>query len=877
MRHWLLAVVVAPLLTVDAPPSTAGERIGLKEGWTIESSAKVSAKGEEVSRAGFATAGWQQATVPNTVVGALVENGTYKDPYFAMNLRSLPGMEYPIGTRFTLIPTPDSSPFKPAWWYRRELTLPASLAGRSVSLHFDGINYRANLWFNGTRLDSQDKVVGVFRRYEYDVTRLVRPGQANVVAAEVTGPEPGDLAIMWVDWNPTPPDKNMGLWGDVYLTHSGPIALRNPHVVSRLPLPALDSARITVTAEAVNRTDREVAGIVRGAIEDVQFSQRVTLKPNGKTLVRFTPDDVKALTFQKPRLWWPYRMGEPNLYTLTLDVEADGAVSDRQDVRFGVQQWTDEMTAQGHRLYKINGKPVLVRGGGWASDMMLRAASTDRLEAEMRYVREMGLNTIRLEGKLETDEFYDLADRHGIMVMPGWCCCDQWEKWDKWDDEDHRVGPASLRDQILRLRNHPSVFVWLNGSDFPPPARVEQAYLDVLKELEWSKPTLSNATDAPGPVSGPSGVKMRGPYDYVPPMYWLSDTKNGGAFGFATEIGPGAAVPPMESLTKILPPENMWPIDQVWKFHAGGDEFKDLNLFTAALEGRYGKATSAEDYAKKSQALTYESQRAMFEGYGRNKYTSTGVIQWMLNNAWPSMIWHLYDYFLRPAGGYYGSKKACEPLHVQFSHDDRSVAVVNEHLKPFSGLKVTATLYNFDLAPKWSSEAKVDVDADGVARSLVVPKPKDLSTTYFLRLTLDDAQGKPVSRNFYWLSTREDQLDSKKVKWYYTPTKVHADLSALATLPATTLAAHATQATVVDAPGARVTVENTGQALAFLVHLRMVDPKTGEEALPVYWEDNYFELMPGEKRELTVSWPRGSAEGPLALDAAAWNVARFRP
>ena len=877
MRRVCRQLTLAACLTLAVAPLAAADAGRPLSSWRLQSSAKVAETGDVLSRPGYEAGSWLAITVPNTVVGALVESDHFKDPYFGMNLRSIPGTTYPIGERFTLLPMPEDSPFKPSWWYRTEFEIPSALAGRSLALRFEGINYRANIWMNGTRLAAEKEIAGAFRRYELDASAVARAGEKNAVAVEVLAPEPTDLAFMWVDWNPTPADKNMGLWGEVALLDSGPIALRNPHVVTKLDLPSLSQARLTVTVEARNTTDRPVGGVVRGAIEAIQFAKRIALGPREKAVVRFTPEDVPQLTVANPRLWWPYRMGPPNLHTLVVDADVEGAVSDRQQLRFGIVQHDSELTKEGHRLFKVNGKPILVRGGGWASDMLLRPASRERLEAEMRYVREMGLNTIRLEGKLETDEFYDLADRHGIMVMPGWCCCDQWEKWDKWDDEDHRVGPASLRDQLLRLRNHPSVFVWLNGSDFPPPARVEQAYLDVLKELEWSKPTLSNATDAPGPVSGPSGVKMRGPYDYVPPVYWLSDTKNGGAFGFATEIGPGAAVPPMESLTKILPPENMWPIDQVWKFHAGGDEFKDLNLFTAALEGRYGKATSAEDYAKKSQALTYESQRAMFEGYGRNKYTSTGVIQWMLNNAWPSMIWHLYDYFLRPAGGYYGSKKACEPLHVQFSHDDRSVAVVNEHLKPFSGLKVTATLYNFDLAQKWSSEAKVDVGADGVARSLVVPKPKDLSTTYFLRLTLDDAQGKPVSRNFYWLSTREDQLDSKKVKWYYTPTKVHADLSALATLPATTLAAHATQATVVDAPGARVTVENTGQALAFLVHLRMVDPKTGEEALPVYWEDNYFELMPGEKRELTVSWPRGSAEGPLALDAAAWNVARFRP
>ncbi len=498
--------------------TASAERLSLAQGWTLQSSAQVEAMGDELSRPGFATEGWHGVSVPNTVVGALVEAKVYPDPYFGMNLRQIPGTSYPIGSRFTLLPTPEDSPFRPAWWYRNGVRGAASLAGRSFSLRFDGINYRANIWVNGTRVADAKQVAGAFRRYEFDVTRLVRAGGKNVVAVEVTGPEPHDLAFMWVDWNPTPADKNMGLWGPVALEHSGPLAVRHPHVITKLALPALDEARLTVTAEVANTTDAPVSGIVRGAIEAVQFAKRVTLEPRERVTVRFTPEEFPKLVVRKPRVWWPYRMGAQELYTLVVDADVSGAVSDRQEVRFGIQQMSSELTAKGHRLFKVNGKPILIRGGGWASDMMFRPASRERLEAEMRYVREMGLNTIRLEGKLETDEFYELADRHGILLMPGWCCCDQWEMWDKWDAEDHQVGPASLRDQILRLRNHPSVFVWLNGSDFPPPADVESAYLKVLEELEWQKPVVSNATAQPGPVSGPSGMKMLGPYDYVPPV-----------------------------------------------------------------------------------------------------------------------------------------------------------------------------------------------------------------------------------------------------------------------------------------------------------------------------------------------------------------------
>jgi exo-1,4-beta-D-glucosaminidase len=842
--------------------------------WSLQSSAAVAEKGEALSQPGYAGEGWHAVTVPNTVVGALVENGHFRDPYFGMNLRDIPGTTYPIGQRFTLLPTPDDSPFKPSWWYRTEFDVPAGLEGRYLGLRFEGINYRANLWMNGRRLAGQDEIAGAFRRYELDVSGVARIGERNAVAVEVVAPEPHDLAFMWVDWNPTPADKNMGLWGEVRLVDSGPIALRNPHVITQLELPSLERAGLTVTVEARNTGGRPVSGVVRGAVEAVQFARRVSLAPGERALVRFTPEDVPQLALQRPRLWWPHRMGAQDLYTLTLDADVGGAISDRQEVRFGVVQYGSELTPEGHRLFKVNGRPILIRGGGWASDMLLRPASRERLEAELRYTREMGLNTIRLEGKLESDLFYELADQYGILVMPGWCCCDQWEMWDKWDEEDHRVGPASLRDQVLRIRNHPSVFVWLNGSDFAPPARVERAYLDVLQELEWPKPVLSNATDAPGPLSGPSGVKMRGPYDYVPPSYWLLDKKRGGAFGFATEVGPGAAVPPLDSLEQMLPEASLWPIDDVWRFHAGGDEFKDIKLFTQALQARYGSPSGVEDYARKAQALAYEGQRAMFEAFGRNKYIATGVIQWMLNDAWPSMIWHLYDWYLRPGGGYYGSKKACEPLHVQFSYDDRSVAVVNDLPEAFHGLRVSARVYDLALTKRFEREARLDVAADGVARAFTLPRLRGLSRTYFLRLDLEDAGGRPRSSNLYWLSTQEDVIDLANTKsWWYTPTKVHADFTALAALPATTL-----QVAERFEPAGRewaghVRVTNTGSALAFQTHLKAVEPASGREILPVYWEDNYIALFPGETRELRVALPRRTGDPPPQVRFAAWNVA----
>jgi exo-1,4-beta-D-glucosaminidase len=873
-RLLTLALGVMPLLgRSNLAGAAPGTRVTLAEGWRLQSSVKAAATGDVLSQPGLDASGWYAISVPNTVVGALVENGTYPDPYSGMNLRSIPGTTYPIGERFSLIPTPADSPFKPSWWYRTEFDLAAGLAGRSVLLRFDGINYRANIWLNGTRVADSRKVVGAFRRYELDVTPFVRTGGKNALAVEVTGPEPGDLGIMWVDWNPTPADKNMGLWGGVSLSDSGPVALRHPHVVSSLDLPSVASARLAVSAELWNTRERAANALLRGAIEGVRFEKRVLLAPKERLTVRFTPAEFPQLRFASPRLWWPHRMGAPELYKLAMEVEVDGTLSDRQETRFGIQQMTSELTPEGHRRFRVNGNPILIRGGGWASDMLLRPAPRSRLEAELRYTKEMGLNTVRLEGKLESDEFYDVADELGLLIMPGWCCCDQWEKWDKWDAEDHEVGPACLRDQILRLRNHPSVLVWLNGSDFPPPAKVEKAYLDVLAELDWARPILSSATEAPGPVSGPSGVKMRGPYDYVPPSYWLTDVKNGGAFGFATEVGPGGAVPPIESLKQMLPADRLWPINDVWRFHAGGDEFKDLRRFTEALEARYGPATDATDYARKAQALAYEGQRAMFEAFGRNKYKATGVIQWMLNNAWPSMIWHLYDYYLRPGGGYFGTKKACEPVHVQYSYDDRSVVVVNDLRESFKGLRVSAQVLDLGLASLFRGDAVVDVEGDGVRRALDVPKPPEATTTYLLRLALADSSGRPLGENLYWLSTREDVLDWPKTEWYYTPTKRHADLTALGKLPATSLKVSVEHGAGGTEGRERVRIENTGKALAFQVRLRLTDGPGGPEILPAFWDDNYLAVLPGEVRSVGVTYRRSDAKrGRPAIEVEGWNV-----
>jgi exo-1,4-beta-D-glucosaminidase len=201
------------------------------------------------------------------------------------------------------------------------------------------------------------------------------------------------------------------------------------------------------------------------------------------------------------------------------------------------------------------------------------------------------------------------------------------------------------------------------------------------------------------------------------------------------------------------------------------------------------------------------------------------------------------------------------------------VAVVNDLPEGFQGLKAKARVYDLTLAEKFSREASVDVGADSVARAFTIPKPTGISKTYFLRLDLEDAEGRPRSANVYWLSTQEDVIDLKNTKyWWYTPTKVHADLKALTALPQTTLAVDARFEESGREWNGRVTVENAGSALAFQTHLKAVHAASGEEILPVYWEDNYFALFPGETRELRVALPRRAGDAAPRVGAEAWNA-----
>jgi exo-1,4-beta-D-glucosaminidase len=842
----------------------------------VQTSRKVSATGESISTPTFQTRDWYKTSVPMTVFAAQVAAGDFPEPYYGMNLRKIPGISaYEIGHMFSGKPIPGHSPYASSWWYRTEFFTPPD--HRHVTLHFDGINNRANVWINGTKIADANDVAGAYRTFEFDITSKLTKTGRNVVAVEVFAQTLKDLGINWVDWNPTPPDKNMGLWQDVYLTTSGPVKIRHPAAVTRLAYNDETTLALTIIAQLHNVSGRRVEGKFQAEIAGlpVRIEKAVSLASGERRSVELSWREFTQLTVRNAQLWWPAQMGCPHLYELHTSFSVEDEISDSQCTQVGFREISSEITDQGALLFRVNGKRILIRGGGWAPDMMLRR-NHERLRAEFDYVQDMNLNTIRLEGKIESDEFFKLADERGVLIMAGWCCCDLWEKWCEWNEDQLVVGLESIRSQSLRLRSHPSLLVWLNASDKPPPREVEQAYLQVLEETSWPNPVASSASHESAELSGPSGMKMTGPYDYVPPNYWLLDTKHGGAHGFNAETSPGPAVPTPNSLRKFIPSAHLWPNqNEMWNFHCGSGRFKTLNIYTDALNAQYGPPTDLDDFNRKSQAMAYDGQRAMFEAYSRNKYVSTGVIHWMLNDAWPSLIWHLYDYYLEPAGAYFGTKKANEPIHIMYSYDDGNISIINSTYKAFAEMKASVRVLDFDLNELFYYKDIVNISADGVLRLVTIPdlEINTNSNVYFIRLILNNAIGELLSSNFYWLSVKKPLFDWEETNLVSTPIKSYGDMTALLTLPKMHVEATAHYHQTTDGGSVQVHLKNTTSGLAFQIRLVVEAGRPSEEILPALWEDNYVCLLPGEERTVRARFPgRHLIRFNPTLNISGWNI-----
>jgi len=842
---------------VNCKPEQQDADIRLSEGWYIQSSEAVSLDGAALSSEGADCEGWYKASVPSTVMGALTaENGLYADAFMGRNYADI-----------------DRTQFENPWWYRTSFEVPALKEGQRAELAFDGLSYRADVWLNGELVVSADEFYGPFRQFSFDVTGLLK--ERNNLAVKVYRWQKGEFNIGYVDWNPRPVDESMGIFRPVWLRYSDAVSLRNPAVRSKVDTVDFDEAWLTVEATLSNASDKAVSGKLVGKFENGSFEYPVELAAGQTRTVKVTSEDARKLRVKNPRLWWCHNLGNPEMYSMDLSFVVDGKVSDSQTVDFGIRQIDSYFNEDGYRGFILNGKKVLIKGAGWTDDIFLRNPDS-RNAQEVAYVKDMNMNTIRFEEVWGTSEnIYDECDRQGVLALVGWSCHWEWEVYTgKPNDrngcisseEDMDLIADSWRDQILWLHNHPSIICWYGASDMLPRPALEQRYLDILAEID-DRPYTVHAGSAKSPLSGPAGMKMWGPYEWQAPYYWYSEEARGNAVGFNTEIGIGAQFPVYESLVKMIPEDQLWPVGDAYDYHTttSRDALHDLSELKMVIDKRHGGAADLKDFIRKAHFVDYEGTRAMIEAHRVNVPRSTGVIQWMLNSAWPSLYWQMYDWYLVPTSAYWSVKKGCAPQQLVYNYANDKVYAVNDEKED---MELTAAMKVYGLDGQVLIDAKCDVKMDMGCSEPVFDVMKIAggeSPVKFVFLSLKDRKGNVVSRNEYVLADVMDKHDWKKYRWWRTQLESYADFSALNTLAQ----AEVESSVARTADGLKVTLENKSSVVAFFIRMALKDA-CGEYVVPAYWSDNLVTLEPGQKLTFTcrADVPEGSS---VTVDG--WNVA----
>ncbi|MBO7653623.1 MAG: glycoside hydrolase family 2 [Kiritimatiellae bacterium] len=856
MRCFGMGVLCAVALSVYAAPFQERQVVAPRGAWRMGREAAIALPGKTVSSADFDASAWLTANVPCTVLSTLVDHKVLPDPYFGLNNQKeknlIPDLSNGNRDYYTA-------------WFRTPFTLPDTFKGKTVWMRPEGINYRSEIWLNGSLVAV---TAGMFARTPVDVTRFVKPG-ANVMAVKVFPVDhPGDTKpkrwgapngewhnggdgeigrnvtmLMSAGWDFTfsdgVRDRNTGIWRDITFYATGDIRLDAPFVKTKLAKD-FKQAELEIEVELNNASlggrDGELAVAIDGT--DIKLSRKVRLFRGERRVETF-----KA-TLPNPKLWWPRNKGPQNLYTASFTVNSGkNGLSDRIQTRFGVREvWSDQGGPGKARQFYVNGRKIFIRGTNWIPEAMLRTDDA-RMAVEVRLSAESGLNLLRLWGGgiVESDYFYQLCDEYGLLVWQEF-----WMTGDTRHPDDAGLYLQNVADSVKRIRMHPSLCHYVASNESTETAGTRE----LLMALDGTRSyQMQSECD---------GVHDGSPYVPVNPMRYYEDTasdRGSRVYGFNPEYGT-CALPPAVILREFMDEKDLWPINkEAWRYREGGG-FYGITSIHDAFVNEYGPSRSIDEYARKSQAVDALAHRGIWEVWNRARNRATGVLFWYNNSPLPQVAGHAWDWSLEPTASYFAQKNALEPLHAQFDYLSNTVSVASDIYTP-TNLTVVAEVFDFNSKRIFSKKAPVAVPAETCVDCFTIPFPETVTPVHFIRLSLQDAGGEFAS-TFYWRST--SRYEGKKT----VTGPCVAGFQSLESLPKSALAL-----AVASGNGKlRATVENTGKNIAFMTRVQLLD-EAKKPLRPTIYSDNDFCLMPGEKRTVEIEPPAGKR---YTVQAKAWNT-----
>ena len=789
--------------------------------WKLQRASMVSATGKELSSCGYDDGGWVVATVPGTVATSYYNAGAIPDIRYDDD-------QLQISESF----------FLSDFWYRDEFFVPDSFSGKTLLLNFDGINWKADIWVNGRMAGN---IEGAFRRGQFDVTEMLVPGKDNSIAVLVRrNAHPGAVkektrlstdnnggvlgadnptfhASLGWDWIPTVRGRNTGIWNDVYISsHQAGVCIGNSYVRCDLPLPSTEYADLYPSVMLKNYSDVPVSGTVKFSLGNEELlSEPVSLQANETKSVQLCPVRV-----DDPELWWPAGYGAQYLYDAEMSFETDGTVSDADSFKLGIREMTYD-DADGSLDIYVNGRRLIGNGGNWGFPEVNYNYRAREYDIAVAYHADMGFTLIRnWVGQTGDEEFYEACDRHGVMVWQDFWLANPYDGPDPYY-EDMFIDNAA--DYVLRIRNHPSIALYCGRNEGMPPVRVNEALEDIVAEYHPDIHYIPHSADIT--VSGYGPYRALGPDAYF-------------------ELRPGRTtlhsergmpnVMTYESMSRMLDKENRWPQNNVWGIHDYTlESAQACETFNSFIEKAFGKPADLKQFTKRAQWVNYDGYRAMYESRSWNR---KGLLIWMSHSCWPSMVWQTYDYYFEPTAAYFGAKKGSAPIRIQYNPSTGQVEVVNNNAKDRTGLTAYAAVADMYGRTVYEKSTGLDCVEDTTVPLFTLPLDSlELTEVYFIKLTLSE-DGETVADNFY-----------TRGKEYYNFRK-------LLELPAPDLAVDF-RCTADDGEYDCVAVvENRGDTPALMIRLNVVRKDSGEQILPVFYEDNYISLLPGEKRSVRIGF-----------------------
>ncbi|HEY1790475.1 MAG TPA: glycoside hydrolase family 2 [Verrucomicrobiae bacterium] len=836
-----------------SPSNSADDHKGIGlycDDWKLQNAMFVDATPAEISQSSFNDSNWIPAIVPGTVLTSYRAIGAIPDPWFGDQMSQISEAFY------------SSNDF----WYRCHFTVPANDAGKHLWLNFDGINWKADIFLDGTKVGRID---GAFIRGHFDITAIAKPGTTNWLAVLIhhaahpeSGPKKllhkklgsrttnGDLlgydsptfvASAGWNWLPIVRGREIGIWNSVRIETTGDVELIDPWVITDLPLPRTDRADLTVKTEVHNTSDHPEHGELLGQIGDITFHQEETLEPGQMASVTLNNLNCPQLSLPNPRLWWPNGYGDQPLYTLKLRFESGGFVSDSKSVTFGVRKIsyviTNAIDSTNPMLtFYVNGRRILIRGGNWGMAEGMLNCDAAGYDLRVRLHHDANLNMIRNWVGMTADEaFYDACDRYGILIWDDFWLANPVDGPNPTDDG---MFIANARDKIRRVRSHPSLALYCGRNEGMPPRKLDLAMRSATSELDGTRYYIPHS--AAGTVTG------YGPYDDRSPEWYFANRGK----ALHSELGI-VAVPSVETMRAMMPATNLWPINDMWAVH--DYQSPRSENYTKRIIQRYGAPTGIDDYCRKAQMVNMETAKAMFECLRANR--GSGELIWMTQSAWPDLICQLYDYYFEPTAAYFGAKEGAKPLHIFWDSNADTIKTANDTLNDESDL--TAEAWAYDLAGKkmWHKSTRLNVPSGSVKNCFAIQRPADPSAVFFIKLNL--RHGKEVlDGNVYWSTCKSGSCTN------------------LDQLPRVALPV--TAAGVDDGQTYRLAVHisNPTPNVALMIRLKMIRANSGERILPIFYEDNYFSLFPGESRTMSIQFADSDLAGEQPkLAVEGWNVA----